>query len=372
MKKKKPSREELAREVAGLRRELDLLRERGGEPPAAVQLEKMFAALPDVVMTLDGEGRYLKVLARSDLLLADRPEKLEGNLIRDFLPPPTAELCLSVIRETIDSAREQTVEYRLETLDGWKWFEGRTSPLPEADGTIEKVLWIARDISARKDAEETLTKALREKDLLLKELYHRVNNNLQIVISLLKLQAGYVGDEATRALLRRNRNRIASMAMIHEILYGSDNLNRIDFGRYLDTLANYLFEQYSVTPGTIRLESEVGEVDFNINTAIPCGLILNELLAGSLEGAGTPPPRGIIRIGIRLLEPGRVEISFARRGENFPEFPPDSPAPSFGLELIQTLADQLGGTLESGGGEWTVWKINFSLADNRSKSGDSR
>lgn len=228
---------------------------------------------------------------------------------------------------------------------------------------------VARDITSRENAEGAVESALRQKDLLLKELYHRVNNNFQIIISLLKLQAGYVSSEESRALLRRNRNRIASMAMIHEILYGSDDLTRVDFDRYLDTMVHYLFEQYSVPPGAIRLETEVREIHLNINTAIPCGLILNELLAGALEGSAAGPVRGIIRIAIRPKEPDRVEISFSRRGDNFPELSPDPETPSFGRELIQTLVDQLGGTLSTDRGEWTTWKIDFSLPDNRMKSG---
>lgn len=374
MKNPSPSREELAREVTRLRQELARIRG-GAEPgpeqppppgePAALQLEKMFAALPDVVLSLDGEGRYLKVLARRDELLAARPEELEGKLIRDFLDPEAAELCLAVIAATIESGKEQTVEYRLETLEGWKWFEGRTAPLPEADGTIEKVLWIAREVTARKDAEEAVKNALKQKDLLLKELYHRVNNNLQIIISLLKLQSEYAPDGKTRALLRRNRDRISSMALIHEILYSSQDLNRIDFGRYLETLGRYFFEQYSPAAAAVKLETEAGEISLDINTAIPCGLFLNELLSASLEAPAASPPRGTIRIGILSRQPDRIEIFFARRGENFPDIPPDPDTTSFGLELIQTLADQLGGRLETTGGDWTTWKIAFAPAEQR-------
>ncbi len=376
-----PSREELVREVARLRRELERLRggeEDGtdddpsspGEPPA-LQLEKMFAALPDVVLSLDGEGRYLKVLARRDELLAAPPEQLEGNLLENFLDPEAAELCLAVIARTIETGKEQTVEYRLETLEGWKWFEGRTAPLPEADGRMEKVLWIARDITARKDAETAVENALRQKDLLLKELYHRVNNNLQIIISLLKLQAEYAPDGDTRALLLRNRNRISSMALVQEILYSSEDLDRIDFGRYLETLVNYLFEQYSPAPGAVKLETEVGRTSLDISIAIPCGLFLNELLTASLEGSSSAPPRGTIRTGLRPREPDQVEIFFARRGENFPDIPPGPDAPSFGLELIQTLADQLGGRLETRSGEWTTWKIIFTPSAQQGEREDS-
>ncbi len=371
----KASREELVREVARLRCELEYLRPRTGDHNqpelAATQLEEMFAALPDVVISLNGEGRYLKVLARWEDLLAARPEELEGNLVRDLFPPKTAELCLSVIRKTIASGREQTIDYQLKTLDGWKWFEGRTSPLPEADGSINKVLWIARDITARKNAEEAVQSGLQQKDLLLKELYHRVNNNLQIVIGLLKLQAGYIKDPETRSLLRHNHNRIYSMALIHEILYGNEDLRHIDLGRYLDILTNYLFGQYSVKPGAIRLKSEVGGVALNINTAIPCGLILNELLTGSLEGTRSDPPQGSIRIKICHREPDQIEIMFARRGVNFPRFSSDQNVSAFGSELIQTLVDQLGGVLEIGDGGWETWKINFSLSDNRVETGSN-
>lgn len=239
---------------------------------------------------------------------------------------------------------------------------------------MKKIIPIPKDPSRkdtpREDTERTVEEARRQKDLLLQELYHRVNNNFQIIISLLKLQAGYVNSEESRALLRRNRNRIASMAMIHEILYGSDDLNRVDFDRYLDSLVHYLFEQYSVPPGAISLETEVREIYLNINTAIPCGLILNELLAGALEGSAAGPGRETIRIGIRPGEPDRVEISFSRRGNSFPGLSPEPRSPAFGRELIQALVDQLGGNLSIERGEWTTWKIDFSLSDNRIESGE--
>ncbi|MFH1039358.1 MAG: histidine kinase dimerization/phosphoacceptor domain -containing protein [PVC group bacterium] len=358
------TKKQLLEEVRRLRREVSRL-EKARETDAAAgigkaQLRMLVEALPDVVLTLDGAGRYLKMLARRNGLLGALPEELDGKCIHDIIPRETADQCVAIIGKTIESGEGQVVEYELDVIEGHRWFEGRTSPLREPDGSISKVLWIARDVTGRKQAEERIKTALEEKELLLKEIYHRVKNNLQIIISLLKLQAGYVTDSETQELFRKSRNRIASMAIIHEILYSADNLTSVDFNRYIHTLISHLFSGYAIQPGKIRLETDIRDIFLDINTAIPCGLIINELVSSCLDRGCPDHDRGIIRISMRRPAGKGIELSFSSRGGDGPEELVGKKNPSFGRELIETLTRQLGGKLKIERNEWTTLKITFS------------
>ncbi len=364
MKDSALTKKQLLEEVRQLREEVSRLEKtRKTDTPeedGETQLRMLVESLPDVVLTLDGEGRHLKVLAQRDGLLLARPEDMRGKLIRDIMPRKTADQCVAIIRQTIASGEGQIMEYELDVVEGHRWFEGRTSPLREPDGSIPKVLWIARDVTERKQAEERIQTALKEKELLLKEIYHRVKNNLQIIISLLKLQAGYVTDDSTQKLFRKSCNRIASMAIIHEILYRADNLAQVDFNLYINSLVSHLFYGYAVGQEQIRLETEIRDIFLDINTAIPCGLIINELVSSCLDLGFPEHGRGIIRITMLRPTEDEIELSFSCRRDGWPKDLIDEKNLSFGMELIQTLTKQLGGELKLERNKWTTVKITFS------------
>lgn len=321
------------------------------------QLRMVVEALPDVVLTVDREGRYLKVMAQKNSLLAAPASELEGKLLHDFLPVDIADQCLDTIRRTFDSRQGQVVEYELDVIGGHKWFEGRTSPLLNPNGPIRKILWIARDVTGQKEAEEEIKTTLEEKEVLLKEIRHRVNNNMQRIISLLKLQAGYITDPETRGLFRQSKNRIWAMSIIHEMLYQSDNLAGIEFKKYIYSLTDHLFSQYPINPGQISLEMDIRDIRLDLTTAIPCGLIINEIISIFLnQSFPKAPPSGVIRITMGRSPADEVELTVTGNGFCFPE---ENKSSSFGLELINTLARQLGRGLEVDWGDWTVFRLSF-------------
>lgn len=137
---------------------------------------------------------------------------------------------------------------------------------------------IRSDVTERKRAEEQIKVSLKEKEVLLKEIHHRVKNNLQIISSLLNLQAGYIEDEKTLEIFKAGENRVASMAMIHEQLYLSEDLAWIDFAEYIENLAANLLNSYNVDSEAIALKINVDKVSLELDAAIPCGLIINELI----------------------------------------------------------------------------------------------
>ena len=194
-------------------------------------------------------------------------------------------------------------------------------------------------------SDQQLRQSLEEKESLLKEIHHRVKNNLQIVSSLLYLQEDYMEDAKGVEILRESQNRVKSMALIHEQLYGTADLAKIDFGRYVQGLTANLFDAYGIDPARIRLNVHADDIALGVDMAVPCGLIINELVSNALKHAFLPDAAGTIEIVIRTLHAGRIEIVVADDGIGLVEPPADPEQSSLGLRLIDTLTTQLGGTL---------------------------
>ncbi|MGA9382063.1 MAG: PAS domain S-box protein, partial [Phormidium sp.] len=159
-------------------------------------------------------------------------------------------------------------------------------------GKYKGHLWMYRDITERKKAEIEIRTSLKEKEILLKEIHHRVKNNLQVISSLLKLQSSYIKDEEALALFTESYNRVRSMALIHEKLYQSKGLARIDAVDYILDLTDNLFRSYNVATSSVKLNLQVEHIELDIDTAIPCGLIINELVSNSLKYAFIPKEKG--------------------------------------------------------------------------------
>src|SRR5205807_8773463 len=188
------------------------------------------------------------------------------------------------------------------------------SPLRTEHGVL--VMSIVRDITDRRRAEELIQASLREKEALLREIHHRVKNNLQITSSLLRLQASKIADAAVRQLLRESQDRIRSMALVHEMLYRSQDLARVDFPQYVRELVPQLFRSYNAG-GRVRYRVELDEIVFGVDLAVPCGLIINELVANALKHAFPGDRRGEICVRMSL-EQDRYWLSVEDDGVGFP------------------------------------------------------
>ncbi len=229
----------------------------------------------------------------------------------------------------------------------------------DEDGRPKMVVEFLRDITESKRTGEQIQASLREKEVLLQEIHHRVKNNMQIISSLLKLQAGYVDDRTYLDMFKESQNRIISMALVHEKLYQSQDLATIDLNEYISHLANALFRSYGADTGRIALQIDVADVVFGVDTAIPCGLIINELVSNSLKYAFPDGKEGEIKITLRFTDEDEIELTVSDNGISMPDDLDLSNTGSLGLKLVRVLTDQIGGKLEVDRSEGTTFRIRF-------------
>ena len=216
------------------------------------------------------------------------------------------------------------------------------------------------EVAERVRAEERIKASLEEKVVLLKEIHHRVKNNLQVISSLLNLQSKTIQDEKSLEILKDSQNRVRSMALVHEKLYRSSDLARIDFGQYVRDLAGLLLRTYKVEPGQITLALDVDDVHLGVDRAVPCGLIISELVSNGLKHAFPNGREGAIRVACSGRN-GDFMLTVSDNGVGFPEEVDFRRTESLGLQLANTLVDQLEGTIEQSAQGETKYTITFQI-----------
>lgn len=208
------------------------------------------------------------------------------------------------------------------------------------------------------EREQQIKSSLEEKEVLLKEIHHRVKNNMQIISSLLNLQSRYVKDKEDKEIFKESQNRVRSMAMIHESLYRTSNLAKINLQEYLQNLISGLFSSYGANPQRIKTQIYLEKVSVDMDKSISCGLIINELISNSLKYA-FPKNEGEINLSLRRLDGNRLEMIIADDGVGFPENLDFRRTESLGLQLVNTLVKQLEGEIELEKTGGTKFKIKF-------------
>jgi PAS domain S-box-containing protein len=244
------------------------------------------------------------------------------------------------------------------------------SRLQDEDGSVQGIVCVATNISDRKAAEQQLRASLREKEVLLKEVHHRVKNNLQIVSSLLNLQAQAAPTDEVARALRESQSRILSMSLIHEQLYRSDNLASIDFADYVRELTTHLARSVGAAARAIAVRVEVESVAVPIDLAVPCGMIVNELVTNAMEHAFPEGRAGEIRVGFRALD-DRRELTVCDNGVGLTQSDDDAASGELGLKVVRALTQQIGGTLhmERDGGTRCTIEFGTSVQEAPCKAG---
>ncbi|OPY30209.1 MAG: sensory histidine kinase AtoS [Methanocella sp. PtaU1.Bin125] len=227
----------------------------------------------------------------------------------------------------------------------------------------DRIIAVVRDITERKLAEEQIRASLKEKEVMLKEIHHRVKNNLQVISSLLSIQSRYLSDPHDVKLFQESQDRVKSMALVHEKLYQSSDLASVDFSSYIERLVTNLFRSYSGSGGNVNLHLDIRDVFLNVDTAVPCGLIVNELVTNALKYAFPAGRDGTVSVLMRaegdryVLEVGDDGVGMA------PGFDIEK-SESLGLQLVAMLVGQIDGTIKTDTSKGTRYVITFGRPSN--------
>lgn len=234
------------------------------------------------------------------------------------------------------------------------------SPIKNSLNQVLEISGIGFDITENKKNEEKLTQSLREKEILLKELHHRVKNNMQVISSILNLQSSYVKDNYAYNLLKECQNRIKSMAFIHESLYQSKNLEFVNFSEYVSVLCKNLINSYTIHTRKIKLVLTLSDLMLSIDSSIPCGLIINEIISNSLKYAFLDDRDGIIFVTLETKDK-KISLTVGDNGIGIPDNVNIKDTQTLGLQLVNTLVEQINGTIVMSRKNGTKFLIEFNM-----------
>jgi len=342
---------EQLRDITAIKRSEDLLMRSEQEKSAVLN------GLKDVIVEYVDPELHLIWANKAMQEYFGRPyDQLKGlhcyEMFQGFSEPCPWCLAIKVIQTG------QFQEEEVTTPDGNTWVV-RSNPLKDKHGQISGIVNIVLNITQRKQAEETLKASLQEKDVLLKEIHHRVKNNLQIIHSLLSIQANNIQDKSAREAIAECKNRVKSMALIHESLYRSENLAKVDFTRYVMGLTGSLFNSFGVDRRQIQLNLDLDPVLLSIDKAIPSGLVVNELVSNCLKHAFPGERTGEIRVELTSLDNDRILLIVRDDGIGLMESLEPHKAKTLGLRLVTDLVKQLKGEVQIDNRGGTEFKVVF-------------
>jgi PAS domain S-box-containing protein len=336
--------------------------------PDRIHLDGIFRqiveAAPNAMIMVNMAGRVEMVNTQAEQIFGYTRNEIRGQSIemlvperyRGRLPGPRVTLFAGSRSGPMAAGRELHAVRK----DGSEFpVEVGLNPIETDDGPM--FLAAIVDISHRKLEEERIRAALKEKDILLGEIHHRVKNNLQIVYSLLNLQSARITDPAALELLRDTQNRVHSMALIHQTLYGSKNFAMVDFAMFLGTLLPALIQSYSIDADRIAIHVDVEPVRLPIDIAVPCGLVVNELIANAFRHAFRDRDHGEIRVALTRLLGNEALLSVSDDGIGLPEDLDIPKTESLGLQLVELLAVQMDGTLSIRRSNPTRFSLRFQI-----------
>jgi PAS domain S-box-containing protein len=237
------------------------------------------------------------------------------------------------------------------------WLQAFLNPV-YLDEKLEEVSCLFYDNTERKEIDRKIRDSLKEKEVLLQEVHHRVKNNLQVISSILNLQTSYVNDPGTLEILKESQNRIKSMSFIHETLYRTTDFSSINFSEYIKSLSYNLIQSYRLQNCHVDFVADVDEVEMSIDQAIPCGLIVNELVSNALKYAYTGRSKGKLAISLKEKN-NRIFLQISDDGIGLPENFKFEKTDSLGVQLVYSLTEQLDGTIEVDASDGTSFLIIF-------------
>lgn len=323
--------------------------------------EQMYNSTPEAILILDENNIVLDSNPSFEKMFLFKNHELIGKSMEEYIVPEHFRDESKELFEKINSGKNIQKESIRTKKDGRPvnvLITGCRIKLSE-DRFGSYLIYI--DISKHKRSEEQMRSSLVEKEVLIREIHHRVKNNLQIISSLLHIQSGKITNKEMVSMFTNCQNRVKSIALIHEKLYQTNSFTRVDFGSYTMSLIYYLFRMFDVKSNKVSIRLNVDNVFLPMDTAIPCGLIINELVTNSLKHAFTDDTQGEISIQAVYHSDNKFTLTIKDNGIGIPEEVDFYKSRTVGYNLVNSLIKQLGGILEINREEGTEFKITFSI-----------
>jgi len=321
-----------------------------------------FNSLEDVMLIIDRDYNIENINEVGLKLLGKSKEEVIGKkcyqVISGADSPGEGCPCM----KSLETKKVESCDWYEKRL--WTYFSIKIAPIFDENGGIIKFVDLWRDITERKRTEEKIKASLKEKEVLLREIHHRVKNNLQVVSSLLNMQARATKNKNVNDILFESRNRINTMALIHSQLYEGGDLSEINMKGFMDKLLVQLLQIYSVPETQISPVVHAVECSLPISTAVPVGLIANELLTNAFKHAFVNRKAGKIEVSLSASEKGAVNLTVSDDGVGLPDGFDINASKTLGLRVVKILAEgQLDGKLEVISDKGATFKVEFEMAE---------
>jgi two-component system CheB/CheR fusion protein len=322
---------------------------------------------PDIIARFDARFRYTYVNPVIETITDLPPARFIGKTNRESgLPTALSDLWDAALKNALESGQRQISEFNVNVSGDRRYFEAITVPEIAQDGPVKSLLCIARDITGRKTAEETLQAALAEKEVLLREVHHRVKNNMQVIVGLLRMHTRRIDNTELTQSFDCCRDRIEAMSLIHEALYRSDDLAHIDFEAYLKELCRNLSQSHDASGKGITVVVERCEVSMNMDQGIAVGMVIVELVSNAFKHAFPHHEDGKVSVSMGGLDAGMIELVVADNGKGLPREIDLPNVSTFGLRLAADIVTrELGGRIDVERDGGTRFVIRFD-GDHRS------
>jgi PAS domain S-box-containing protein len=321
------------------------------------RLACVLESITDAFFAVDCGYRLTYVNPEAERLWTRHRQDLLGRNLWEVFPEAAGGPFHRIYDQALRTGRSAHLEGRFPPFD--RWLEVHVYP------SVEGLSVYFRDVTERREADERIRRALKEKEVLLREIHHRVKNNLQVISSLLRLQAGYVRDDTLRQVLNECHERVHAMAILHDQLHRVKDLSSVDLGGYIRTLTAGLFSSYGVNSAQIALRLDLEAITVPFDAAIPCGLIVNELVSNAIRHAFPEGRKGRISLGLHLEPGGEIELSVCDDGRGFPDSAPAASVQSLGLRLVHLLAEQMEASVEHSIKAGTEYRLVFKCKANK-------
>jgi PAS domain S-box-containing protein len=314
--------------------------------------------MADWVWETDRDDRIVHVGEQVRQVLGYEPSEMCGQTVFFCVPPEDRERVQTLYGQAKRELRPfKDLEHWCRAKDGQlRCLQASAMPWHDETGAFRGYRGVSKDVTERVRAEQAVRDSLRDKEILLKEIHHRVKNNLQIISGLLYLQEEQLTDPVALDAFRQSRHRIASMALVHEELYRSTNLSRVCLGKYVEDLLPRLFDES--TGPDLAMDLRLGEACVPIEQAVPAGLILNELLTNAYKHAFAGRPSGTLGIAIAEVD-DMVEVEVRDDGPGLPPGLDLAHTATLGMQLVSNLARQLRGTVEARNDNGAIVTLRF-------------